>query len=153
LGAITAWNARTTSPLPVARSSFALAEGQQFTTTGRQLVDISPDGTQIVYVANQQLYVRNMSELEARPIPGTELRGIGNPIFSPDGRSIAVSATNPGEPNLSASIRTLPVSGGAPATLCAADAVFGMSWGADGIVFGQGRKGIMRVSASGGQPE
>jgi serine/threonine-protein kinase len=28
-----------------------------------------------------------------------------------------------------------------------------MSWGASGIVFGQGRKGIMRVSASGGQPQ
>ena len=28
-----------------------------------------------------------------------------------------------------------------------------MSWDADGIVFGQGSKGIMRVSANGGQPE
>jgi Tol biopolymer transport system component/predicted Ser/Thr protein kinase len=153
LGVITGWNARPTRALAVARSTFTLAEGQQFTTTGRQLTDISPDGTQIVYVANQRLYVRKMSELDARPIPGAELRGIGNPIFSPDGRSVAVSTTNAGEPNANPSIRTLPVSGGAPATICPAEGVFGMSWGADGIVFGQGRKGIMRVSASGGQPE
>jgi serine/threonine protein kinase/Tol biopolymer transport system component len=152
-GIITGWYARPTRPLAVARSSFTLAEGQQFTTTGRQLIDISPDGTQMVYVANQRLYVRSMSELEARPIPGAELRGIGNPIFSPDGRSLAVSATNSGEPNAVATIKTLAVSGGAPVTICAADGVFGMSWGPDGIVFGQGRKGIMRVSASGGQPE
>ena len=153
LGAITGWNARPTSPLPVARSSFTLAEGQQFTTTGRRVVDISPDGTQMVYVANQRLYIRSLSELEARPIPGSELRGIGNPIFSPDGRALAVSATSVGEANPNATIKTLPVSGGAPVTICPADGVFGMSWGADGIVFGQGRKGIMRVSAGGAQPE
>jgi serine/threonine-protein kinase len=64
-----------------------------------------------------------------------------------------VSATNSGEPNANATIKTLPVSGGAPVTICPAVGVFGMSWGADGIVFGQGRNGIMRVSASGGQPE
>jgi Tol biopolymer transport system component len=153
LGVITGWNARPTRALAVARSTFTLAEGQQFTTTGRQLIDISPDGTQIVYVANQRLYVRKISELDARPIPGAELRGIGNPIFSPDGRSVAVSTTNAGEPNANPSIRTLPVSGGAPTTIGPAEGVFGMSWGADGIVFGQGRKGIMRVPASGGQPE
>jgi serine/threonine-protein kinase len=152
-GVLAGWNARPIRPVAVARSTFTLAEGQQFTTTGRQLIDISPDGTQIVYVANQRLYVRKMSELEARPVPGAELRGIGNPIFSPDGRSVAVSATNAGEPNANPSIRAVPVSGGAPATICPADGVFGMSWGADGIMFGQGRKGIMRVSASGGQPE
>ena len=28
-----------------------------------------------------------------------------------------------------------------------------MSWGPDGIVFGQGSKGIMRVSANGGTPD
>ena len=28
-----------------------------------------------------------------------------------------------------------------------------MSWGKDGIVFGQGSKGIMRVSSNGGKPE
>ena len=151
-GVIAGWNVRPTSPLAVARSSFTLGEGQQFTNLGRQMIDISPDGTQMVYVANQRLYLRLMSEFDARPIPGAELSGIGNPIFSPDGRSLAVSATNSGEPD-AGSILALPVRGGVPVTICPADAVSGMSWGVNGIVFGQGRKGIMRVSASGGQPE
>ncbi len=30
---------------------------------------------------------------------------------------------------------------------------FGISWGPDGILFGQGSKGIMRVSPNGGTPE
>jgi dipeptidyl aminopeptidase/acylaminoacyl peptidase len=38
-------------------------------------------------------------------------------------------------------------------TLCTADTVAGISWGPDGIVFGQGIKGIMRISPNGGKPE
>ena len=37
-------------------------------------------------------------------------------------------------------------------TICRAEAPFGISWTTDGIVFGQGRQGIMRVSAGGGTP-
>src|SRR5262249_33678538 len=33
------------------------------------------------------------------------------------------------------------------------DAPLGVSWGPDGIVFGQGSEGIMRVSPDGGKPE
>jgi len=36
------------------------------------VVDISPDGAQMVYVANGQLYLRSMSELDAKAIQGTE---------------------------------------------------------------------------------
>ena len=49
-----------------------VGEAQRFTNSGRRLVDISPDGTQLTYVANRQLYLRSMPELEARPIAGTE---------------------------------------------------------------------------------
>ncbi len=39
-------------------------------------------------------------------------------------------------------------------TLCPVDdAIFGMSWGEDGIAFGQGDKGILRVAKNGGKPE
>jgi eukaryotic-like serine/threonine-protein kinase len=37
--------------------------------------------------------------------------------------------------------------------LCPADNPFGMSWTRDGILFGQGLKGIMRVADTGGKPE
>ena len=83
----------TASPL-VARFTFALPEGEQFTNAGRQAIAISPDGTQIVYVANQRLYLRRISELEARAIPGTDgWGGTLNPAFSPDGRFIVFWAT------------------------------------------------------------
>src|SRR5262245_58613356 len=69
--------------------SFKLPVGQQFTNTGRQLLSISPDGAQMVYVANTQLYLSRIGQSQSTPIPGTlSTQGITNPVFSPDGRSI-----------------------------------------------------------------
>ena len=42
----------------VTRFTFPLGNGQAFTNTGRQLVAMSPDGTKMVYVANQRLWLR-----------------------------------------------------------------------------------------------
>jgi serine/threonine-protein kinase len=52
-------------------------------------------------------------------------------------------------------VKKIAVSGGAAVTICPVDKasrVQGMTWDAGGIVFGWA-KGIMRVSANGGQPE
>ena len=48
-----------------------LGEGQTVLCQQLQSVAISPDGTRFVYVANNQLYLRSLSNLEARPIQGT----------------------------------------------------------------------------------
>ena len=69
-----AWTLKPTPPLTVSRFTFALGEGQQFRVVNTQSLAVSPDGTQLVYVANNQLYLRSMSDLEARPIPGTQQR-------------------------------------------------------------------------------
>jgi serine/threonine-protein kinase len=137
------------APTPaVTRFPVTLGEGQRFQFTSRTLVAISPDGSQFIYEANRRLYHRLMSELDARPIPGTEtFTAVGNPIFSPDGRSIAFWAAS------DLTLKKMPITGGAAITICPADNPWGISWGADGIVFGQGPKGIMRVSANGGKPE
>ena len=67
-----AWTLKPTPPPPsLLGFAFALPEGQQFTSVNARRLAISPDGTQLVYVANSQLYLRSMSDLEARPIPGT----------------------------------------------------------------------------------
>src|SRR4029077_6703517 len=50
-------------------------------------------------------------------------------------------------------LKRIAVSGGAAVTICPADTPLGMSWGKDGIVFGQAGRGIMRVSPNGGTPE
>jgi len=59
-------------------------------------LDISADGSRIVYVARkdgaQHLYVRERSSPRSRRIPGTD--GGINPSFSPDGRSVAFFADN-----------------------------------------------------------
>ena len=144
------WNLRPVAPpRTVTRFSVTLPQGQSFSNTGRQFVAVSPDGSAMVYNANQRLYLRQLSELEARPIPGTEtFLAVVNPVFSPDGRSIAFWASS------DRTLKRIAVSGGAAVTLCSAEsAPFGLSWGEGGITFGQGPGGISRVSENGGKPE
>ena len=55
IAGISVWYFRPSKPLTVTRFVVTLAEGQQFTNPGRNLVAISRDGTQMVYVANRGL--------------------------------------------------------------------------------------------------
>jgi serine/threonine protein kinase/Tol biopolymer transport system component len=165
---LAAWYLKPSPTLPVTRFPFILPEGQAFLTVGGigRSVAMSPDGTQMVYVATPppdgrqdtdparrpQLYLRSMSQLDAKPIPGTGLyEGISEPVFSPDGRSIAFFA------RADRTLKTIAVTGGAAVKICDVDdpsfLSWGLSWGPDGIVFGQGRKGVMRVPQEGGTPE
>ena len=108
---------------------------------------MSPDGTKMAYATSSRLYLRSMSELEARPIrEATQSANVSNPVFSPDGESIAFWSGD------DRALKRIAVSGGVAVTICDATNPFGMAWGPDGIVFTQA-EGIMRVSANGGQPE
>jgi len=146
-----AWSLRPVPPTSiVTRFPITLGDSQSFTNTGRHVLAISHDGTRIVYNANVRLWVRSLAELEARPIVGTEgaPTGVTSPIFSPDGRSLVYWAgPMPG------SLKRIAVTGGAASTICPADNPWGMDWHDDEIVFGEGAKGIFRVSANGGTPE
>ena len=130
----------------VTRLTLDLPNGQTFTGTTRHVVAISPDGTQTAYAANDRLYIRSMALLDARPLLGTE-GDSREPVFSPDGRSVAFYSV------AERAIKRVAVSGGAAVTIAPADEPTGMSWGPDGIVFGQGTKGIMRVLPGGGAPQ
>jgi eukaryotic-like serine/threonine-protein kinase len=46
----------------------------------------------------------------------------------------------------------VPIAGGAPVTLCQAGYAYGLTWGADGILFVERDKAIMRVDPDGGAP-
>jgi serine/threonine-protein kinase len=149
-----AWMLTPAASVQVARSRFLLPDarspnGQQFSAANRQLVAISSDGTMMAYVANRRLYLRSLSELDARPIQGMEASDVAlqttTPVFAPDGRSVAYWENG--------AIKKIAVSGGAPVTLTRSEVVLGMSWGDDGIVYGLDTGGIMRVSAGGGRPE
>ncbi len=140
------WNLRQSPTAIITRFPLILHQDQVFSRTGRSILAISPDSLKVVYVANNQLFLRQMAEMEARPIPGAD-GDVANPFFSPDGQSIGFwSATD-------SAIKKIAISGGAAVTICKADVPFGASWDDDHIVFAESGKGIMRVSANGGEPE
>ncbi len=139
------WSLTRPEVRPITRFPLVLPSDQQPTGADRHVVALSPDGTHLVYTANQQLYLRPMDQLEAIPIRGTE-GGSREPFFSPDGQWVGFW--------VGGQLRKVPISGGAPVTLCEAVPPFGASWGQDDtIVFGQGPQGILKVSANGGTPE
>ena len=74
-------------------------------------------------------------------------RRVQSPVFSPDGQWVAFRSVGDG------TLKRLPISGGAPVTICPSEALFGMSWSEEGLLFGQYGKGILRVSPDGGVPE
>jgi Tol biopolymer transport system component len=111
-------------------------------------VAISPDGTRVAFAAvsagRRQIYLRQLSQLEATPVPGTS--GGGQPFFSPDGEWLGFNAEG--------KLKKIPVKGGEPTTLCDAPSLRGASWGTDGtIVFcPSSYSGLMRIPAAGGTP-
>lgn len=136
---------RAPGPTPVVRFTMTLPPGQIISAPGTPAVALSPDGTQLVYVAAGQLFLRRLDQLESKPIPGTV--GASTPFFSPDGQWIAFRQ--------SFRLKRVALSGGAPVSICDAEIVAGGSWGADGnIVFVDNLyQGVLRVPAAGGTPE
>ena len=139
----------------VTRFNYPLPDGQTFTRTGRHSIAISPDGTKVAYIANRQIYLRGMEQLEAQPIRGTS-EDPYELVFSPDGQWIAYFI--PGNTAGSGgNLKKIAITGGAPVTLCpVASSPYGVSWHASTIVFGQAQAGkinaIQAVADSGGTP-
>ena len=140
--------ASSANPESVSRFTITLPADQPFTAGGRHLVALSPQGTHLVYQANDRLYLRAIDQLSATPIQGTETEpGFGrSPFFSPDGQWIGF--WQGGE------LRKVAITGGAPVKLWEAQIPWGASWGPDDtILYGQGGAGIWRVSGQGGTPQ
>jgi hypothetical protein len=144
-GAVVVWNLPQSTPQTVMRFRVPLVNGEQFGKTTRSLLAISPNGMQMVYAANHRLYVSSLSEFEPTAIPGTEdpTQNVTNPVFSPDGQSVAFWSGTGG----AGLIKKVAITGGTPITICGARNPEGISWDADGILFGQSGGVIMRVSA------
>ena len=132
-------------PKPIVRFAQYLPPGVIFRNTGRPVVALSPDGRSFVYNTTAGLFIRKMGELTAHVIPGTE-QALINPVFSPDGQSIAFGA--------SSELRKISVNGGGAVRIGPAGGLQGISWENDGtILYGQG-DGIWRVpDGGGGKPE
>ena len=135
---------RPTAPR-VARFPIPMAADQTFSFIGRPTVALSPDGSQVVYAANQSLWLRPVDQLQAVQVPGTEEEARG-PFFSADGQSIGFWAND--------QLKKVSVSGGAPVTLADVPAnPHGASWGADDMILYGQPDGIWQVPGAGGTPE
>jgi serine/threonine-protein kinase len=149
IGGLAVWKWRQSVSLAVTRFSLSFLDVQEANFTS-PIMAISRDGTQIVYQANRQLYLRSVSDFDAKPVAGTlDTIAATSPAFSPDGRSIVYWAVADG------SLKTIPVSGGVAVPVAKADdplGIFGLDWSDRGILFGLGYKTIQQVSEKGGEP-
>jgi Tol biopolymer transport system component/predicted Ser/Thr protein kinase len=147
------WNLKPSPalpPQPVSRLVITLPPGQQLAgLDSGPAVALSSDGTHLAYVARQsgtqQLYLRAMDSLEARPIPSTE--GAVNPFFSPDGQWVGFFAGG--------KMKKVSVSGGAALTLGDASGPRGASWGSQGVIAfaPQNVSDLRQVPDAGGTPQ
>ncbi len=110
---------------------------------------LSPDGSQLVYVASgdkaSRLWLRSLSKTGSQPLAGTD--GATFPFWSPDGRSIGFFTPT--------SLKRIDLAGGEPVTLAPVTVGTGGTWNADGVIVyaptnGSTRAPLMRVAAAGG---
>ena len=107
-----------------------------------QAPEISPDGKAIAYQSGNDLFVRNLDQLEARKLYSLSRR---EPIFwSPDSESIGFADQG--------KLWQIRVAGGAPREICALPGpIISGAWGADGTIFFSAWRGDMyKVQADGG---
>ena len=148
--AVAAWallQPSTIAPSQTLRYRISLPPQQLLTTRYASRVVLSPDGSRLVYMGPSpqgvQLWVRRRDQLDATPVPGTEAAAA--PFFSPDG--VRVGFLNVGRQSLHA----VSLDGGAVTTLVPSDVRrVGASWGEDGIVYVDEKRGLVRLRE--GQP-
>jgi Tol biopolymer transport system component/tRNA A-37 threonylcarbamoyl transferase component Bud32 len=110
---------------------------------------LSPDGTQLAFVANRDrvrmVWVRTLAAVEYKALPGTENASF--PFWAPDGRTLGFFADG--------KLKRIDVAGGRPLVVTDAANGRGATWNADGVIlFSPGvSHPIMRVSANGGRAE
>ncbi|MGD8339799.1 MAG: protein kinase [Gammaproteobacteria bacterium] len=100
------------APVPaITRFVHALPPNVALNVPNVPAMDVSPDGRRVVYAAGGGLYLRNLDDLEARLIPGTENEVPTKPIFTPDGESIVYASVVDNQ------VKRVAVSGGTPIPL------------------------------------
>ena len=138
------WRTEVSTSAP--RFVVAPADGTSFDSTA-PAVAFSADGAHLAWSGcgpqGCRLYLRPVDRLNESPIAGTD--DAHAPFFSPDGRWIAFFADG--------RLKKVALAGGAPITLADAPSMLGGAWIGNDIVFGGAASGgLMRVSASGGEP-
>jgi Tol biopolymer transport system component len=110
---------------------------------------LSPDGTRIAFVANQNrvplLWIRSLGAAELRALSGTEHASF--PFWSPDGRTLGFFAGG--------KLKRIDLAGGSPLVIADVSNGRGGTWNADGVILFSfvGGPGLLRVSPRGGPVE
>ena len=152
LTALVAWWSRPAPRAEVTRLTVTLPEGQSLYNDLSPPFAIAPDGRELVLASRDSnrsdsaLYVRNLDSFEVQRLEGTT--DARQPVFSPDGQSIAFGAG--GRPV----VYRIARNGGPAIKLCDTPASpRGLAWTTRGaILFGTETSGIWSVSENGGHP-
>ena len=104
---------------------------------------LSPDGSQVAFVAEGKLWSRPLASVEARPFQDSG--GAHDPFWSPDGRSVGYFKQS--------ALWIAGLGGGESRMLCPAWNAMGGSWGVDDTILFAADFGrtIYRVPAGGGE--
>ncbi|MFN0010390.1 MAG: protein kinase domain-containing protein [Phycisphaerales bacterium] len=141
------WFTAQPAATAVMRLTMTIPEAQSLASFPGSMMDISPDGTRVVFVgrteAGRQLYLRALDQTEATPIANTESAFC--PFFSPDGQWIAFGQNG--------KLRKVSILGGPATILANAPDLRGGTWGTSGIIAfsPDSQSGIWRVPAAGGE--
>jgi eukaryotic-like serine/threonine-protein kinase len=166
IGAFATWTVTRpseTAPAPASRFTITLPPALPiaYSINDRDIA-LSADGTQLAYTAGDQsqLMVRALDRLDAVPLTG--IANARGPFLSPDGRWIGFfdqldEGLTTGPVVQRGTLKKVSTSGGPPIAISAVKGVSrGASWGSDdSIVFATSdpSTGLLRVPASGGEPE
>ena len=156
------WGRRQTAlPPAILRFSIPPPDGATFFSRFDSIgFALSPDGSRLAFLADEgtrareivsggtatvKIWIRALSELEAKPLPGTE--GASSLFWSPDGRSIGFFAEG--------RLKRIDLAAGAAAPICEVPPgkQIAGTWGAADILFSSILEGtIYRVPADGSRP-
>ena len=145
LGAL--FSGETLPTLPETHFSISPPPGYELRRDQFRAMALSRDGRKLAIVAVKQgeasLFLRNMGELGLQPVPDSE--GASDPMFSPDGNSIAFFAGR--------ELRRYDIGEPRAYRLAGARDHVGGDWDDDdSIVYVETSTGILRVPAMGGEP-
>ncbi len=143
---------RSGAPAPdVIRFTHALPQGHRMPPGWNPGVIFSPDGRTVAFDYDVDgiptAFQRRLDELDQKPLGG--VKHLSTPVFSPDGRWVAMVD------NMAHALKKVAIAGGAPVALAATDMFGRGDWGSDGYIYFTDRYpgGIHRVPEGGGPAE
>lgn len=138
------------APPRVVRYAIDLPQGKRILPTWDVNFAFSPDSKTLLYPINfppTGIHSRSVNDLESRVLP--EAKGLSRPIYSPDGRWLAMADSDKGF------LVKIPLSGGAPVSIAPVEQMFSGDWGSDGYIYWTNQliSGIIRTPENGGKEE